>query len=165
MPDPACATCREKCRRCDRAKPTCGRCAAKGLECKGYPDKFRSRGVTAPYKRHGRKRASTNGDRVSRFEQEVPRAPDYGEVADEGSWEEASPTLDHQPLASWNTEIPREPSLSNSSPSPGQPSDTVELNDLLLLEQTQRLLAYCMFPSDLNRDYLLIICHDIQMIE
>ncbi|KAJ9488368.1 hypothetical protein VN97_g4940 [Penicillium thymicola] len=42
---PACITCREKCRRCDRTKPVCQRCISKGLECKGYPDKFRFAGL------------------------------------------------------------------------------------------------------------------------
>ncbi|CAG8044594.1 unnamed protein product [Penicillium salamii] len=42
---PACITCREKCRKCDRTKPVCQRCISKGLECKGYPDKFRFAGL------------------------------------------------------------------------------------------------------------------------
>ncbi|CAG8215860.1 unnamed protein product [Penicillium salamii] len=42
---PACITCREKCRKCDRTKPVCQRCMSKGLECKGYPDKFRFAGL------------------------------------------------------------------------------------------------------------------------
>ncbi|KAL3489838.1 fungal-specific transcription factor domain-containing protein [Aspergillus germanicus] len=44
--DPACATCREKCRRCDRARPVCKRCATRGLECKGYPETFQFKPVT-----------------------------------------------------------------------------------------------------------------------
>ncbi|KAJ5959228.1 uncharacterized protein N7479_006378 [Penicillium vulpinum] len=42
---PACITCREKCRKCDRAKPVCQRCITKGLKCKGYPEKFRFAGL------------------------------------------------------------------------------------------------------------------------
>jgi hypothetical protein len=38
---PACFTCRKTCRRCDRARPACQRCLDKGLQCGGYPDKFR----------------------------------------------------------------------------------------------------------------------------
>ncbi|KAF2141596.1 uncharacterized protein K452DRAFT_298295 [Aplosporella prunicola CBS 121167] len=38
--DPACGTCRKKCRRCDRARPVCNRCRVKGLHCEGYPPRF-----------------------------------------------------------------------------------------------------------------------------
>ncbi|KAL3589741.1 hypothetical protein FPOAC2_11917 [Fusarium poae] len=38
--DPACGTCRKKCRKCDRKRPTCDRCRTKGLQCEGYPPKF-----------------------------------------------------------------------------------------------------------------------------
>ncbi|CAI6025710.1 unnamed protein product [Clonostachys chloroleuca] len=38
--DPACGTCRRKCRKCDRARPFCNRCQLKGLRCDGYPPKF-----------------------------------------------------------------------------------------------------------------------------
>ncbi|KAJ5247307.1 fungal-specific transcription factor domain-containing protein [Penicillium chermesinum] len=43
----ACLTCRQKSRRCDRARPACKRCIGKGLECLGYPDKFRFCGVAS----------------------------------------------------------------------------------------------------------------------
>ncbi|KAF2688703.1 hypothetical protein K458DRAFT_151369 [Lentithecium fluviatile CBS 122367] len=35
--DPACGTCRKKCRKCDRGRPHCTRCVSKGLVCEGYP--------------------------------------------------------------------------------------------------------------------------------
>ncbi|KAK6837549.1 hypothetical protein RU639_001635 [Aspergillus parasiticus] len=38
--NPACGTCRKKCRKCDRARPVCNRCRAKGLHCEGYPPRF-----------------------------------------------------------------------------------------------------------------------------
>ncbi|CEI39904.1 hypothetical protein FVEN_g2177 [Fusarium venenatum] len=38
--DPACGTCRKKCRKCDRKRPICDRCRTKGLQCEGYPPKF-----------------------------------------------------------------------------------------------------------------------------
>ncbi|KAM0312535.1 hypothetical protein ACHAPQ_012208 [Fusarium lateritium] len=38
--DPACGTCRKKCRKCDRKRPICDRCRAKGLHCEGYPPRF-----------------------------------------------------------------------------------------------------------------------------
>lgn len=43
----ACLTCRKKSRRCDRARPMCKRCVSKGLECGGYPDKFRFCGIAS----------------------------------------------------------------------------------------------------------------------
>ncbi|KAJ5096933.1 fungal-specific transcription factor domain-containing protein [Penicillium angulare] len=43
--DAACLTCRQKSRRCDRARPMCKRCISKGLQCGGYPDKFRFCGI------------------------------------------------------------------------------------------------------------------------
>ncbi|KAL4920048.1 fungal-specific transcription factor domain-containing protein [Aspergillus aurantiobrunneus] len=44
---PACMTCREKCRKCDRGRPSCQRCISKGLECRGYPDQFRFCGIAS----------------------------------------------------------------------------------------------------------------------
>ncbi|KAH8702250.1 fungal-specific transcription factor domain-containing protein [Talaromyces proteolyticus] len=44
---PACATCRAKSRRCDRGRPICRRCITKGLQCGGYPDKFRFCGLAS----------------------------------------------------------------------------------------------------------------------
>ncbi|KAL2863388.1 uncharacterized protein BJX67DRAFT_261123 [Aspergillus lucknowensis] len=44
---PACMTCREKCRKCDRARPSCQRCISRGLECRGYPDQFRFCGIAS----------------------------------------------------------------------------------------------------------------------
>ncbi|KAJ5598894.1 hypothetical protein N7510_011844 [Penicillium lagena] len=47
MSDPACLTCREKGRRCDRTRPVCHRCISKGLRCEGYPDRFRFCGLAS----------------------------------------------------------------------------------------------------------------------
>lgn len=47
LADKACTTCRKKCRKCDRTQPTCRRCASKGLECGGYPDKFKFVGIAS----------------------------------------------------------------------------------------------------------------------
>ncbi|KAF5020016.1 hypothetical protein F66182_7952 [Fusarium sp. NRRL 66182] len=38
--DPACGTCRKKCRKCDRRRPICDRCRTRGLVCEGYPPRF-----------------------------------------------------------------------------------------------------------------------------
>jgi hypothetical protein len=43
----ACAMCRKTSRRCDRSIPICGRCTEKGLECGGYPEKFRFCGLAS----------------------------------------------------------------------------------------------------------------------
>ncbi|CAK1362773.1 unnamed protein product [Cercospora beticola] len=37
--NPACAVCRAKCRKCDRKRPTCGRCVEHGVRCE-YPPRF-----------------------------------------------------------------------------------------------------------------------------
>lgn len=47
--DPACGTCRKRCRRCDRARPICGRCSAHGLHCEGYPPRFQFADVSTPH--------------------------------------------------------------------------------------------------------------------
>ncbi|KAJ5882348.1 fungal-specific transcription factor domain-containing protein [Penicillium soppii] len=47
FPGGACAMCRKKSRRCDRSIPVCGRCTEKGLECGGYPQKFRFCGIAS----------------------------------------------------------------------------------------------------------------------
>ncbi|PWY84536.1 C6 zinc finger domain protein [Aspergillus sclerotioniger CBS 115572] len=44
---PACLTCRQKCRKCDRARPDCQRCRSKGLVCGGYPEQFRFCGIAS----------------------------------------------------------------------------------------------------------------------
>ncbi|KAJ5242387.1 fungal-specific transcription factor domain-containing protein [Penicillium citrinum] len=43
----ACLTCRQKSRRCDRARPMCKRCISKRLQCGGYPEKFRFCGIAS----------------------------------------------------------------------------------------------------------------------
>ncbi|KAJ6109561.1 fungal-specific transcription factor domain-containing protein [Penicillium sp. IBT 16267x] len=45
--DAACLTCRQKSRKCDRARPMCKRCISKGLQCGGYPDNFRFCGIAS----------------------------------------------------------------------------------------------------------------------
>ncbi|CEO58722.1 hypothetical protein PMG11_03427 [Penicillium brasilianum] len=50
----ACLTCRQKSRRCDRGRPVCKRCISKGLQCGGYPDKFRFCGIASRGKWKGR---------------------------------------------------------------------------------------------------------------
>lgn len=48
LTDPACGTCRKKCRKCDRARPICNRCRVQGFHCDGYPPKFQFCEIAAP---------------------------------------------------------------------------------------------------------------------
>ncbi|KAL2846593.1 fungal-specific transcription factor domain-containing protein [Aspergillus pseudodeflectus] len=138
--DPACATCREKCRRCDRARPVCKRCATRGLECKGYPETFQFKpvtvAVTAAEPRRVAARYTTRKRKLAALQ----------------PYEEEFPTTDvHRGLVSesWDGEVGLWSSSSiDYSPSPPPPpppqqgNQMAELDDLLLQTQTQRLLAY-----------------------
>ncbi|KAJ0422827.1 fungal-specific transcription factor domain-containing protein [Aspergillus carlsbadensis] len=165
--DPACATCREKCRRCDRARPVCKRCATRGLECKGYPDTFQFKPVTVtvtatePRKATGRyttrkrKRAALQPDEgeLSPTDVHVPRSAGGGVVDAEPHppWNRISTSLQRRGLVSesWDEGVGLWSSSSiDYSPSP-QPhpqaqrgGQMTELDELLLQEQTQRLLTY-----------------------
>ncbi|GKZ64072.1 hypothetical protein AnigIFM63309_010897 [Aspergillus niger] len=62
----ACLTCRQKCRKCDRGRPSCQRCVSKGLVCGGYPERFRFCGIASRGKWKGARiptssRSSTGG--------------------------------------------------------------------------------------------------------
>lgn len=145
--DPVCATCREKCRRCDRTRPTCRRCAAKGLECKGYPEKFRFRSVTSTSKKSVQRRESTIFNHVIRFQEESPNEANSLEATNEGSRNGTSSEADLHESVSWDLD-PMVDSLSeNSSPASRHPSHTSELNDLLIMTRTQSLLTHCIFRS------------------
>lgn len=62
--DPACGTCRKKCRKCDRKRPICDRCRTKGLHCEGYPPRFQfCEMMTVPLARRGS--SSTRRDSVA----------------------------------------------------------------------------------------------------
>lgn len=132
---PACITCREKCRKCDRAKPICQRCITKGLKCKGYPDKFRFAGLATrgKWKNHAIPAVSHGHS--------IPTHQDIG-----------TNSLDpHQKVADdyvrnvWmhgdqNTELTRH---ILDAPRPRPEGSNVELDDLLMLERTELLLAHC----------------------
>ena len=138
IPGPACITCREKCRKCDRAKPVCQRCINKGLECKGYPDKFRfaglatrgkwkNRAVPTVARSHGvQNQPGLNNDRAT----DPPRE------------EHGLPSNNSTSTSSRNSEGPRS-ILGRHWPRSEERS--VELDDLLMLERTEVLLTYCAF--------------------
>ncbi|KAL4803405.1 fungal-specific transcription factor domain-containing protein [Aspergillus unguis] len=75
-PGPACMTCREKCRKCDRARPRCQRCISKGLVCRGYPDQFRFCGIAS--------RGKWKNARIPAVDKDVP-GPDENQTTSEMS--------------------------------------------------------------------------------
>lgn len=124
---PACITCREKCRKCDRTKPVCQRCISKGLECKGYPEKFRFAGLATRGKWKNRAVPSeTRGHRV----QSRPSVENTD-----------PPQPQERPLKHVRQKETPQPSLGQNQPQAEE--RTVELDDLLMLERTETLLAYC----------------------
>lgn len=115
---PACATCRAKSRRCDRARPSCRRCIAKGLECGGYPEKFRfcglaSRGkwkdrdaptpdddavATPPAKRAKRRQSAPSGS-LADLGRDTQREENLEAEADvDGTFSMSSPHHDETPM-------------------------------------------------------------------
>lgn len=152
---PACVTCREKCRRCDRTRPVCRRCVSKGLECKGYPDKFRFCGIASrgkwknqrvpivhntpsePRDRQQRKTASRQARRVATL------------AASSSEDEPQPPSSSHSP-DTWMVEAsPQEPNHVWSRPENQSGKRAVELNDLLMLDRPETLLAHCkILPGD-----------------
>lgn len=160
--DPACGTCRKKCRKCDRARPICNRCKTKGLHCEGYPPKFQFCAFTTAVVRdiHDAPRADVAGENPS-----SPRSPadsilaassshgtsspDALSVAREPSPEVAASLLPHSPNAS--------SPLGHSTPSAASsirdvqvmgetectPSSPSSIDEVLLADETQALLLYC----------------------
>ncbi|KAI9929313.1 hypothetical protein ASPWEDRAFT_173034 [Aspergillus wentii DTO 134E9] len=126
LPGPACATCREKCRRCDRGRPECQRCVSKGLPCGGYPDKYQFCG---PTRKKRKERPSTDGPaartrrgRVSQVDSDIPEQ-----------------TVDNIPTR------PEEISNNNGNiqpPTPHTARSPSEIEQVLMLEETEMLLSY-----------------------
>lgn len=102
--DPACGTCRRKCRKCDRSRPICNRCRTKGLHCEGYPPRFEFCDII-PARRHGGacSQAQDHSDRDSPREPDEP-APDetladsWQLGADEPGPQDSATTLAISPL-------------------------------------------------------------------
>ncbi|KAL2696216.1 hypothetical protein AAEP93_002630 [Penicillium crustosum] len=131
---PACITCREKCRKCDRTKPVCQRCISKGLECKGYPDKFRFAGLATRGKWKNRAVPAVNRN------DSVPTQP--GSETDHlHSNHEEFDQQQRDGLASHaDRSIEPLPSLDHFWPQPE--GRVAELDDLLMLERTEQLLTH-----------------------
>jgi hypothetical protein len=148
IPGPACMTCREKCRKCDRMKPVCQRCINKGLECKGYPDRFRFAGLATRGKWKNQAVPTVAHSHCVQIQ------PGLGN--DRAAYplrEEHEQSNDPRSTSSPNCEAPR-PILDRHCPrSEGR---NVELDNLLMLERTEILLAHCALFSFL----LFEICLD-----
>jgi hypothetical protein len=130
IPGPACITCREKCRKCDRAQPACQRCISKGLECKGYPEKFRFAGLAT--------RGKWKGRAVPTMGRSVPRT----QLADAPP--KARPKLNAHTRSSAILVNPDSQFSYSAADHPlSHRGRTVELDDLLMLERTELLLTHC----------------------
>lgn len=134
---PACITCREKCRKCDRTKPICQRCKNKGLECKGFPEKFRFAGLAT--RGRWKNRAVPSDARNQGVQANSVEIED--ERPDSGTGERNSQQLR-------NSKIPTSRTGETLPSSLGchwhhSEDRSVELDDLLMLERTEDLLAHC----------------------
>ncbi|CAG7931643.1 unnamed protein product [Penicillium olsonii] len=143
---PACTTCREKCRKCDRTRPTCNRCTSKGLVCKGYPDKFRFCGLATRGK--WKNKSAPTVTRPSGQDCPPPPQQQRTEVPQMSTFVpfEISTLVDDQQQILDIT-------LSDHAMSQDSPSDlstvwrspdhkAVELDDLLMLDRTETLLRH-----------------------
>lgn len=151
---PACITCREKCRRCDRTRPVCRRCVSKGLECKGYPDKFRFCDVASQGKWKNRRIHTVH--HTSSEPQTRQRRRTASRQARRVATPAASPSENgpQPPISShfpdtWMLETSQqEPNHVWNRPENRSGNRTVELDDLLMLDRSESLLAHCkIFPA------------------
>ncbi|KAK7227886.1 hypothetical protein V2G26_000056 [Clonostachys chloroleuca] len=83
--EPACGTCRKKCRKCDRKRPICDRCRIRGLHCEGYPPRFQFCEVlTAPSRKKSSNVSSSSdpgtSSTVSTFGESVLESPTVPET-------------------------------------------------------------------------------------
>jgi hypothetical protein len=158
---PACATCRRTCRKCDRARPSCRRCIDKGLICGGYPDKYRFLGVANPGRGRRGRRAfeplDSLGDdgRPPSTTAESSRHP-AGEDADimyAQRNEHQHPAADDTPLLPTSTVGKPAERIGSSTP---DESTLSNLRQVLANSRTVVLLAYCKSPF-LRRPSLCVI--------
>ena len=141
LADPACDTCRRKCRKCDRARPFCNRCSSKGLACEGYSLQVkiygqaskpaRRRARSSPYTTTAKARGfAVHDDSVSQpIHEDSERLVKDSDVLGPVIASNSSPaSVDRGDLS---TNVPL------NSPSVAQ------LNELLLDDKTHRLLSHC----------------------
>lgn len=128
---PACLTCREKCRKCDRARPVCNRCIAKGLDCGGYPEQFRFCGIASRGKWKGAQ-LPVGGRTVRAHTGRVTRR----QTRDSSTTERASGGTLKSPKQTQTSPI-----LVRPIESPQDPSG--EIGRILDLTETETLLSHC----------------------
>ncbi|KAF6811848.1 hypothetical protein CSOJ01_05439 [Colletotrichum sojae] len=158
--DPACGTCRKKCRKCDRTRPICNRCKSKGLHCEGYPPRFQFLDSIP----------SSDGARVSNAETKdsavvLPTLEDGRTQDTPLPPAETSAPRDQQSRSM--TRLPSQPShstadvstASSQGTSVGQPSPTVisryPVDEELLTAQCQKLLLY--FDKELSQHLAIMV--------
>jgi hypothetical protein len=123
---PACKTCREKCRKCDRGRPKCQRCISKGLECGGYPDQYRFCGIAS--------RGRWKGARVP-----TPRNTKAKSTVAES--QQVSTTATPDPDTPGRAkDVATQPSSKPSRSATELPDD---IPKILNLTQTEMLLSHC----------------------
>ncbi|KAL4898089.1 fungal-specific transcription factor domain-containing protein [Aspergillus ambiguus] len=132
---PACLTCREKCRKCDRGRPKCNRCITKGLECGGYPEQFRFCGIASRGRWKGA-RAPVRGRSFT-----LDRASHTGiQIASES----VTPETDKEGNSENRNWVQEPKQISQSRSESATPGDEVpdEIARLLSLAETQSLLSH-----------------------
>lgn len=147
----ACLTCRQKCRKCDRGRPSCQRCVSKGLVCGGYPERFRFCGIASRGKWKGARiptnsRIPTGGrsgisdaalDTPVPPTQEVTETPPPNLESDQA----CSANLSGSPkTTAQGIPVPEKPAEAHSRPLPKLPDDVTTLLDS---PDTARLLSHC----------------------
>ncbi|KAJ5082142.1 fungal-specific transcription factor domain-containing protein [Penicillium argentinense] len=135
--DAACLTCRQKSRRCDRARPMCKRCVSKGLQCAGYPEKFRFCGIASrgKWKNH---EAPVTKDSASGAAAESPTPTGKKTQA-----RRAKPTRG-RPRTSDRVEKPSPISNSplNVASQGNSPNAQSEINQVLASKEAEKLLTH-----------------------
>lgn len=150
--DPACGTCRKKCRKCDRSRPICNRCKVKGLHCEGYPPRFQfcelgtpdaedvASAAPAPALLPDSSPGSIPGDQVRAI---VSPSETRGLRSSSLSSIGAAPYQNQPPPPPWETDSSASPQDVYAGDTPSPASDARLLNDMLLSDETQKLLRYC----------------------
>lgn len=137
--DAACLTCRQKSRRCDRARPMCRRCISKGLECAGYPDKFRFCGIAS------RGKWKNHEAPISKGRASTPDADSSTQNTTASSQQTQFHSRDPPSKSNANgpSSNPRTPNLFIDSPQRNTPSHPSELSRILYSTEAKRLLTHC----------------------
>ncbi|KAK1489143.1 hypothetical protein CCUS01_14612 [Colletotrichum cuscutae] len=161
--DPACGTCRKKCRKCDRARPVCNRCKSKGLHCEGYPPRFQ---FCESLQTHSLMTTGDERDPEAEQERVQPDVLPTNELTPAQNL--SSPTSTPSSLSSDHPSqsrrllqtlsqgaspaLPQDRSLGAPSPATitGHPVD-----DLLLTSNSQKLLVY--FDRELSHHLTIVV--------